>query len=46
MSSAVFSILNLMPAKADANCVGEYKPGYFGFGKFTPGVKPSDFEKP
>lgn len=33
-----------VPAKADATCVGEYKPLYFGFGKFTKGVKPSDFD--
>jgi hypothetical protein len=33
-----------VPAKADATCVGEYKPLYFGFGKFTPGIKPSSFD--
>jgi type 1 glutamine amidotransferase len=31
-----------VPAKADVSVVGEYKPGYFGFGKFTKGVKPAD----
>lgn len=33
-----------VPAKADATRVGEYKPLYFGFGKFTPGVKPASFD--
>lgn len=33
-----------VPAKADATCVGEFKPSYFGFGKFLPGRKPSDFD--
>lgn len=33
-----------VPAKADATCVGEYKPLYFGFGKFTKGVKPASFD--
>jgi len=33
-----------VPAKADATCVGEYKPSWFGFGKFIRGVKPSDFD--
>jgi type 1 glutamine amidotransferase len=33
-----------VPARADATTVGEFKPLYFGFGKFTPGRKPSDHE--
>ena len=33
-----------VPSKADATCVGEYKPLYFGFGKFTKGVKPASFD--
>ncbi len=33
-----------VPAKADATCVGEFKPSYFGFGKFLPGVKPANFD--
>jgi hypothetical protein len=33
-----------VPAKADATIVGEFKPLYFGFGKFTKGVKPADLE--
>lgn len=28
------------PAKADVSYVGDYKPTWFGFGKFKPGVKP------
>ena len=31
-----------VPAKADARPMGEYKPGYFGFGKFVKGIKPAD----
>lgn len=31
-----------VPAKADASLPGEYKPGYFGFGKFVKGIKPAD----
>lgn len=33
-----------IPAKANVDYVGEYKPLWFGFGKFTPGVKPVDLE--
>ena len=33
-----------IPAKADVNYVGEYKPLWFGFGKFAKGVKPEDLE--
>jgi hypothetical protein len=33
-----------VPAKADATPVGDYRPTYFGFGKFTKGVKPADWE--
>jgi len=33
-----------VPSMADASCVGEFKPSYFGFGKFIKGVKPSDFD--
>lgn len=32
------------PAKADVAYVGEFKATFFGFGKFTPGLKPEDFE--
>jgi Trehalose utilisation len=31
-----------IPAKANVDYVGEYKPGWFGFGKFKPGLKPED----
>ncbi len=31
-----------MPAKADVEYVGDYKPLWFGFGKFAKGVKPDD----
>ncbi|HVR35684.1 MAG TPA: hypothetical protein VMS21_07510 [Methylomirabilota bacterium] len=33
-----------IPERADVNYVGEYKPTFFGFDKFTQGVKPSDHE--
>jgi hypothetical protein len=35
-----------VPAKADVNYVGEFKPTFFGFGKFKPGVKPDDLRLP
>jgi len=31
-----------IPANANVDYVGEFKPTAFGFGKFKPGVKPSD----
>ena len=31
-----------IPAKAKVDYVGEYKPGWFGFGKFKPGLRPED----
>ena len=31
-----------IPAKANVNYVGEFKPSFFGFGKFKPGVRPDD----
>jgi hypothetical protein len=31
-----------IPAKANVDYLGEYKPGWFGFGKFKPGLKPED----
>ncbi len=33
-----------VPEKADAATVGEFKPLYFGFGKFTKNVRPADLE--
>ena len=36
---------NTIPAKANVDYVGEYKPLWFGFGKFKPGVKPADLEQ-
>ena len=32
-----------IPAKANVDYVGEYKPGWFGFGKFKPGLRPEDW---
>lgn len=34
-----------VPAKANVAFVGEFKPTWFGFGKFQKGLKPADFEK-
>jgi hypothetical protein len=31
-----------IPAKANVDYVGDYKPGWFGFGKFKPGLRPGD----
>jgi type 1 glutamine amidotransferase len=33
-----------VPARADATPVGEFKPRSFGFGQFTPGLRPADHE--
>ena len=33
-----------IPDRSNVECVGDYKPTYFGFGKFVPGVKPADLE--
>jgi hypothetical protein len=33
-----------IPAKSDVTYVGVYKPRYFGFGKFEPGLKPTDLQ--
>ena len=45
MVNAAFWLTGLdVPAKADAACIGEFKPSYFGFGKFTPNLRPADLE--
>jgi hypothetical protein len=33
-----------IPAKSNVDYLGEYKPTFFGFGKFKPGVKPADLQ--
>ena len=33
-----------LPASANVDYVGEYQPGWFGFGKFKAGLKPADLE--
>jgi hypothetical protein len=33
-----------IPSEANVDCVGEYNPSPFGFGKFKTGVKPADLE--
>ena len=30
------------PDRASVDYIGEYKPGWFGFGKFKPGLRPED----
>jgi len=35
-----------IPAKANVDYVGDYKPGWFGFGKFKPGLRPADLALP
>jgi len=35
---------NQIPARAEVQYVGDYKPLWFGFGKFQTGVKPADLE--
>jgi len=35
-----------IPAKANVDYVGEYKPEWFGFGKFKPGLRPADLAWP
>ena len=33
-----------IPAKANVDCVGPFEPNFYGSGKFTKGVKPSDLK--
>jgi type 1 glutamine amidotransferase len=33
-----------IPAKSNVDYVGEYKPSYFGYGKYVKGVRPADLE--
>lgn len=33
-----------IPARANVDFVGDYQPSWFGFGKFTRGIKPADLE--
>jgi type 1 glutamine amidotransferase len=33
-----------IPARSNVDYVGDYKPSFFGFGKFRKGVKPADLE--
>ena len=37
-------MVDKIPAKANVDYVGEYKPLWFGFGKNKPGVKPDDLK--
>jgi hypothetical protein len=32
-----------IPAKANVDYIGKYKPGWFGFGKFRLGLRPEDW---
>jgi hypothetical protein len=41
--NACYCLVGLpVPDQADVRYVGSYKPTFFGFGKFKPGVKPDD----
>ena len=40
----VLDLADKIPAQSDVELVGEYKPTYFGFGKFTKGLKPVDLQ--
>jgi len=33
-----------IPSHANVDYVGAYKPSWFGFGKFKPGLRPEDLE--
>ena len=35
---------NRIPAKSNVDYAGEYKPSWFGFGKYKRGIKPADLE--
>jgi hypothetical protein len=35
-------LANQIPPQANVDYVGQYKPGWFGYGKFKPGIKPED----
>ncbi len=35
-----------IPSRANVDYVGSYEPLYFGPGKFKPGIKPADLERP
>jgi hypothetical protein len=39
-------LANAIPPKANVDYVGEFKPTWFGFGKFKSGVKPADLALP
>ncbi|NDF01267.1 MAG: hypothetical protein EB034_23820, partial [Verrucomicrobia bacterium] len=41
--NATYQLLGMpVPAKAEVDIVGEYKPTAYGFGGFKKGVKPAD----
>ncbi|MBI1369019.1 MAG: hypothetical protein GC162_10240 [Planctomycetes bacterium] len=43
--NAVYDLLGMdVPAKANVDLVGDYKPSAFGFGGFQKGKKPADFK--
>lgn len=37
---------DMIPERSDVGFVGEYKPTFFGFGKFRRGMRPADFRDP
>ncbi len=44
VNSAYWTLGIKVPAKANVDVVGQYKPTPYGFGSYTKGVKPSDHE--
>ena len=47
IANAVFWAVGLeVPAKADVNYIGEYRPSMYGFAGFIKGVKPADLANP
>lgn len=44
VNAAYWAVGLEVPAHAAVDYVGDYQPGWFGFGKFKPGVKPSDLQ--
>lgn len=45
VNGAYWSVGMTPPKKAEVGLVGSYQPSEFGFGKFRPGIKPSDLGK-
>ena len=44
VNAAYWTVGLEVPAKAVVDYVGDYQPGWFGFGKFKPGVTPAELQ--